>query len=431
MKHLHTCLLALCLLGVFTLATAQTPQSQDNKKVVIVKKIVDENGQQTVETIMAEGEEADALMLELAQTDGKAEDIVVINKSIDRTNITSINADEGKNISVDVEENDGNKEIVIDVDGSVEVITLGPGEELTDETRARLAEKGVFLDRTMAGENETIIWRGEGDEDREVHEFRIGNISKGMVALGKGLAHIGDWSKNVWVTDNAGINCAALGVYVSSNSDGGVFVSSTIGASGAEEAGMQRGDVIKTIDEYPTRNYGELHEALALYEPGDVVAVTFTRDGAEQRMEVQLRAWKDFPSFANRPHAHVTCDQATEEVVTRKIIVIKKDRNEEPDVEPANVTQNPIPVETALYLESFTAFPNPTDGKFSVQFSAEALPTVVSVFNAAGKEVFHENLENFSGTYARDIDLTDQVRGGLVLSIEQDGKIFTEQIILN
>ncbi len=162
--------------------------------------------------------------------------------------------------------------------------------------------------------------------------------------------------------------------------------------------------------------------------------MTYVRDGVEDRVETQLRAWRDFPSFANSRHALVTCDKsaAPEETVTRKIIVIKKDKVEEP-VLPENVNQSPIvnDINNTLVLSDFVTFPNPTDGKFNVQFSAEAVPTVVSVFDAAGKEIFRDRLDEFDGFYNREIDLTSSARGALVLSVEQGGKSFTEQIVLH
>jgi hypothetical protein len=431
MKRLHTCLLALALLGVFSLTAVQTTYAQHNKKVVVIKKKVDANGHETVEQIVAEGDEVDELLLEMAENDESAQDMIFVNKGEKGTSVVSFNPGKGKNVNVNVSEENGEKTIRVEVDGNVEVITLESGEELSEETRARLAEKGVFLAGSDGADCKTMVWRGNAEDC----EFKVGSISKGMVAMGKGLAHLSHagLGEAIRAEYNEGINCAALGIYASTAQSGGTYVSNIIGASGAEEAGIQRGDIITSIDEYPTNRYHELHEALAMFEPGDVVTVTFKRGEGEQRVEAQLRAWKDLPSFANRPHARVTCDKnATEEVVTRKIIVIKKDKagDTETDVQ-TNVNQRPVDIEKHLDLTDFTTFPNPTDGKFSVQFSAKPVPTVVTVYNSVGKEVFRDNLENFSGSYTREIDLTNQVRGGLVLSIEQDGKIFTEQIILN
>jgi hypothetical protein len=277
-----------------------------------------------------------------------------------------------------------------------------------------------------------VTWVGKGQDHDFDFDFDLNleGLGKGLVHLNKELAHLNHgWAV---AAEQSDINCAALGVYVSTSNDGGVYVNSTIGASGAEEAGLARGDIIKYIDDVPTVNYRELHNALAKHEPGDVVTVTYTRDGAEDRVETQLRAWRDFPSFANSRHALVTCGEepVAEETVTRKIIVIKKDKVEEP-VAPVN--QSPIAetFDTYLDLTDFVAFPNPSDGKFNVQFTAEAKPTVVSVYDAAGKEIFRDNVDNFHGYYNREIDLTSNARGGVVLYVEQDGKTFTEQIVLH
>jgi hypothetical protein len=330
---------------------------------------------------------------------------------------------------VNVDENDGAKVITIDMDGETETIRLAKGEALSEADRTRLAEKGVFLNHENG-----VTWVGKGEHDHAFDfDFDFDGLSEGLVSLGKGLTRIGDFD-HVFAIENRDINCAALGVYVSASRLGGVYINSTIGASGAEEAGLQSGDIIMSIDEWPTANYGQLHDALAKYEPGDVVMVTYQREGAEDRVETQLRAWKDFPSFANSRHALVTCgdEEAMEESITRKIIVIKKDKTQEPAVS-ENINQSPVVTlpDNNLELNDFVTFPNPTEGKFNVQFSAEAKPIVVAVFDASGKEIFRDNVDEFSGYYQREIDLTSQARGALVLSIEQDGKSFTEQIVLH
>lgn len=429
MKRLHTLGLTLALLGVFTLTTVQQASAQESNKIVVIKKKTDANGQQIVEEVIVTNDENDALLQEInAQV---ADKVVVVNGNCNKNSSYNENNDclkhQNKQVNVNVDENDGEKVITINVDGETETISLARGEELSEADRERLAEKGVFLKH-----NDGVTWVGKGKHDFDF-DFDLGGLSEGLVDLGKGLAHIGDFN-HAFAYDTRDINCAALGVYISSNGTGGVYINSIIGASGAEEAGLQRGDVIKSIDDEATGTYGQLHDALAKHEPGDVVTVTYVRDGVEDRVETQLRAWRDFPSFANSRHALVTCDKsaAPEETVTRKIIVIKKDKVEEP-VLPENVNQSPIVngIDNTLVLSDFVTFPNPTDGKFNVQFSAEAVPTVVSVFDAAGKEIFRDRLNDFNGFYNREIDLTAQARGALVLSVEQGGKSFTEQIVLH
>ncbi len=414
MKQLHALFLTLCMLGVFSLATAQQASNQDNKKVVIIKKLINEDGQQTVETIITDGSEDDVV---LQGIDDESKVMGAMDHEVFVVKGTDGNASE---VTVNVDEDNGEKVITINVDGETETIHLAKGESLSEGDTKRLAEKGVFLNTSN-----NMTWVSDTP-----HKGLFDINLDGLVKMSKGLAHFGD-ADHAWaISTREDINCAALGVYVGTNNPEGVYVSNIIGESGAQEAGIRRGDLIRAIDESSTATFADLHEALSHYRPGDVVTVTYERDGVENRVESQLRAWKDLPSFANSRHALVTCDKKDEETVTRKIIVIKKDKADDAAVS-EKVNQSPVAIDNALELRDFVAYPNPTEGKFSVQFSAEPVPTVISVYDASGKEILRDNLEDFSGYYNREVDFTGQARGALVLSVEQGGKTFSEQIILH
>jgi len=86
--------------------------------------------------------------------------------------------------------------------------------------------------------------------------------------------------------------------------------------------------------------------------------------------------------------------------------------------------------ERSLVLEGFKATPNPTSGLLNLSFKGEAKPTVVSVYDLQGRELYGLNLKDFSGSFYQQIDLKQAPKGTLVLSIRQGEKVFTEKIIL-
>lgn len=431
MKQLHTLGLTICMLCVCTLITAQQASAPDNTKVVIIKKKSDASGQQSVERVIVTDSEHAELMLLETSGENKTYSFQLNGCGDKLMRVENSEGVKQHNKSVTITENNGEKLLTIEIDGQTETITLAEGEGLSQADRELLAAKGIYLNHL----NEAPAGEGQFDIDFDFDfDLDLKGFGEGFMEMGKGLAKIGEGG-HAWVyrPEESRINCAALGVYITTNHGGGVFVNGIIGASGAEQAGLQRGDIITSIDDDATTTYRELHEALAKHEPGDVVTVTYSRDGVEDRVESQLRAWKELTGFENSRHALVTCGEqpVAEETITRKIIVIKKDKAE-PAV-PENLNQSPVveALDNSLILTDFVAFPNPTDGKFNVQFSAEEKPTVVSVFDASGKEVFRDKLQHFSGYYNREIDLSSHARGALVLSVEQDGKSFTEQIILH
>ncbi len=68
----------------------------------------------------------------------------------------------------------------------------------------------------------------------------------------------------------------------------GAIVSDVEPGSGADEAGVRRGDIIVALDDTPIENTGDLLGALRDYQPGDTVGLTIVREGDEQTLDVTL-----------------------------------------------------------------------------------------------------------------------------------------------
>ena len=68
----------------------------------------------------------------------------------------------------------------------------------------------------------------------------------------------------------------------------GAFIYDVIPGSGAEEAGLQQGDVIVAVDGDSITSNDELGAAIAEHEPGDEIELTIDRGGDEQTVTAQL-----------------------------------------------------------------------------------------------------------------------------------------------
>ena len=68
----------------------------------------------------------------------------------------------------------------------------------------------------------------------------------------------------------------------------GFFISSVDPESGAFEAGLQEGDIIKSIDGIKIRKFSDMTGYLNSKNPGEKVTVTFIRDDSEQKADVVL-----------------------------------------------------------------------------------------------------------------------------------------------
>ena len=71
--------------------------------------------------------------------------------------------------------------------------------------------------------------------------------------------------------------------------DNGVYVAEVTENSAAEEAGLEKGDVITAVDGVTTLRNSELLEQLGRRRPGDEVTLTFERNGNERTAVARLR----------------------------------------------------------------------------------------------------------------------------------------------
>jgi hypothetical protein len=431
-------ILTLC----WTTTTAQAPEATpDEKKVIIIKKKMDSDGQTTVEKIELVGEDAEVIIEEADSDDAKDIDHI----SVYRVRRDDDAAEGVDDVDVKVEKRDGETRIEIRKnDEEPIVIELQDDENLTEEQQQLLRENGVHIN----GDAATVVPGRRGNVQgleitgpSGVHVIEDVEIeSSGPI---EGLAeriHMTidkitdldfdfDYPRIAVARPNA--NCVALGVYVDSHSDGALYVNSIIEGSGAQDAGLMAGDILRGIDKKPVDNHRELLHALSEYEPGDVVMVDYERDGILSTAQAEVRSWKELPDFADSWHARITCDDEPVQEVRRKVIIIKKGQDTPEEMPPDVNHDPPAGADNTLALRSFTAYPNPTEGKFRIEFEAEPNPVVVSVLDAAGKEVFRDNVDNFHGYYSKEVDLTGMAQGAFVLSVEQEGKFFTDQVVIH
>jgi hypothetical protein len=76
-------------------------------------------------------------------------------------------------------------------------------------------------------------------------------------------------------------------------------------------------------------------------------------------------------------------------------------------------------------------FPNPAAGKFRLSFELpEGGATAIRIYNMEGKEVYAENLVNFSGRYDNEIDVSKFTPGTYILNILRDGTRIAEKLIV-
>lgn len=85
-----------------------------------------------------------------------------------------------------------------------------------------------------------------------------------------------------------------------------------------------------------------------------------------------------------------------------------------------------------LAIEKLKFHPNPSDGKFTLEFSTQEKGTTeVMIYDINGRQVYQEKVKNFDGLYKNDIDISSESTGTYFLKIKQGDKLCTKKIILD
>lgn len=83
-------------------------------------------------------------------------------------------------------------------------------------------------------------------------------------------------------------------------------------------------------------------------------------------------------------------------------------------------TQNDNYNSYALDAKNLSFSPNPNEGKFNLSFSVPSNGKLeVAILNLSGQKVFDDVIENFTGEYNREIDISNHSKGTYLLQIRQ------------
>lgn len=86
----------------------------------------------------------------------------------------------------------------------------------------------------------------------------------------------------------------------------GVLITDVMPKSGAESAGLRKGDIIIRVDNIAVNNFSNLSLAVGSKRPGDSVNVTYIRNGKEQSIRVTLRDQKGRTSVTTKSELSIT-----------------------------------------------------------------------------------------------------------------------------
>ncbi len=389
--------------------TTIEPFSKDSKIDLDRVLSESENGHLEIKICPKTGGEAEQIFLfkRAANAGGTTKMIICDGKMAEKTPV----GDERGFLGV--EENDGAEAseglaVTVQKGGAAEKAGLQTGDAilfLDDQKIGGWADLTAFMRSTKAEQTVKISFS------------RAGKIEKTEAVLAKKPEprpfawHGGHetWSRKTSRGDgqNWPKKEACLGVFGHSAADDkGAQIESLVTDGAAGPAGLEAGDVITAIDGVPITTYNQLYRTVGEYEPGAKVKIEFLRGAEKGSKMVVLKA----------------CDPRSR-IQKRETIVIQ---NPTQSVDNQRVTPS-----SKLELEAFSVFPNPSSDLVTVRFSGPSEPTVVQLLDAAGRELFREEMNVFSGQYEQQFDLSRAARGPVVVSVRQGEKGHTEQLILN
>jgi serine protease Do len=183
-------------------------------------------------------------------------------------------------------------------------VISGIGREFPPELTGGFDPSLVDLIQTDAAISPGSSGGALADRDGEIIGINVAYLSQtetGAPVQGIGFAIPSDTAVSVadQLIEAGEVSSAYLGVVTTDLSqqdaerfdlpvDSGAIVRDVEPGSGAEEAGVRRGDIIVALGDASIENTGDLLGALRDYRPGDTAELTLFRDGEEQTLSVTL-----------------------------------------------------------------------------------------------------------------------------------------------
>ena len=183
-------------------------------------------------------------------------------------------------------------------------VISGIGREFPPEITGGFDPSLVDLIQTDAAISPGSSGGALADRDGEIIGINVAYLPQtetGAPVQGLGFAIPSDTAVSVadQLIETGEVTSAYLGVVTTDLSqqdaerfdlpvDSGAIVRDVESGSGAEEAGVRRGDIIVALGDASIENTGDLLGALRDYRPGDTAELTLFRDGEEQTLSVTL-----------------------------------------------------------------------------------------------------------------------------------------------
>jgi len=478
-------LASLFLFWCATPAFSQTSLPDNDRKVIITKRITETDGTETTETIVKKGKAAANFDLQKYLRENRADNVeldVRVQEGEDGEQIVVVKPAQTRSTAEWADEMANHLEAAMEAAQDA-VSVFGDGKKgflgVTPKENAKRSSAGVAVDIVKNSAAEKAGLR-DGDVLLQLDDAKLTAWSDISAFMSKTKpeqkvrvtylrndktntveAVLGTQKTTAWDFDfdddqsddmtlavdvDKREKAACLGVYTSADEVGdekGARITDFTKESAARDALLVAGDVITAVNGTKVQGHSELWDEISKHQPGDKVVVEFMRDDKSYKTEASLKACQDNSNKvilnktdkegqdATREFQLWNWDEKSEERLREGQVITVRRPAEGDAAQVTPVPESAIAPERQLKLQGFRAFPNPTINQVTVEFRCEPVPTIVSLLDLSGRQLFREELNAFNGNYSQRFDLTDFASGTVIVHVLQGEKVFAEKLVLN
>lgn len=221
-----------------------------------------------------------------------------------------------------------------------------------------------------------------------------------------------------------------LGVQQSSGAqtDKGVRVS-IVGKSTAASLGLRDGDIIASINDYPTLEWSDIRPAVDMLSVGDPIAIGYFRGGQKRSVSGKIGSYCDtYGSGSIWNNNWFSRDEEPE--VDLSDLEFKVDRLSNSAIKQLNDDLS-LQLGTAnnLTVNNFQLSPDDQGAMLLLQFELpERGETLVQIYNEVGRQVYTYDLGYFSGEFSDELDILQNGKGTYYLNIKQGTRSLIQSI---
>lgn len=212
--------------------------------------------------------------------------------------------------------------------------------------------------------------------------------------------------------------------------------------SAAETMGLESGDIISTINNYPILDWHDLSAAIDMMKPGETINVTYVREGKVEKGSTAIKSYEATHNDDYDTEEEEEEEEMDERVANSVLRELQEEAEDMPEVDMYDVTAEEaaemkekvgvdMPIINNLSVEKLNVFPNPNEGVFNLSFDLPVEgPTSIQIYNAQGRLIYQNELLRFSGTFQESIDISENARGTYFLAVIQNGSSVTKKVVI-